>query len=402
MRTFFHGWAAALVVGSLTLAAGADPQTDELKAKMVKAYKDLPTYQAATHFERKQQVGRWTMTQSTDYRIALDRSDGKLMVDNPNILLVSDGNKLRVKSDQVPGRHLELDAPKPLNYDNLNKAVPFVNRPPMADLMLALAEDPVAALSEGKQAEIKALPPESGDAQKRPRLQVSWAEGKITLWLDPASSLVTFATLESRGDAAPAPGEEPEPPSQVSYQINIQKSGQPLDAATFAFDTTGSTAIDSVQDYIGGGGERSALEGKAAPALELKALDGSDYKLADEKAQVVVLDFWATWCPPCRKGLPEIQKVADWAKAQNKPVAFYAINVRETSAQVKEFWTKAQLTMPVLLDAESKVADAYGVEALPMTVIINKGKVVHVITGLAPNEEELLKGHIEELLKAEK
>lgn len=134
------------------------------------------------------------------------------------------------------------------------------------------------------------------------------------------------------------------------------------------------------------------LDGKAAPDFTLPRLDGTSANLSSHLGkEVVVLDFWASWCPPCRKGLPVLDSLAKSLKGQ--PVAIYAINIRESKALVTEFARLEKLTLPILLDDTGLVADDYGVTTIPQTVIIDRSGQVHkVLVGLSMwgAEESLL------------
>jgi len=119
-----------------------------------------------------------------------------------------------------------------------------------------------------------------------------------------------------------------------------------------------------------------------APDTTLNVLDGATVKLSDHIGkQVVVLDFWASWCGPCRRGLPIIQKAAD--QFADADVVFYAINLREDEDTIKKFFGEAGLTLPVVMD-DGTLGDAFGVSGIPHTVIIGKdGTIQTVHTGFS-------------------
>lgn len=125
------------------------------------------------------------------------------------------------------------------------------------------------------------------------------------------------------------------------------------------------------------------LMGKMAPDFELSRIDGRQVSLADHRGKdVVVLDFWASWCPPCREGLPILNELA--REHAGKPVAFYAVNIREGNELVAEFAKTNKLTLPILLDSIGIVSDDYQVDGIPQTVVIDRaGKIQTVHTGLA-------------------
>ena len=138
-------------------------------------------------------------------------------------------------------------------------------------------------------------------------------------------------------------------------------------------------------------------EGQEAPAIQLKSVDGEEFDLAKQEAKVVVLDFWATWCPPCREGLPKLQSAADKLKADGVDVAVYTVNLRESAEKVKAFWEAKNLTLPVLMDTRGAVAQAYDIEGIPTTVILKGGKIAKVHVGLSPNMEQQIIDEVKQL-----
>jgi thiol-disulfide isomerase/thioredoxin len=140
------------------------------------------------------------------------------------------------------------------------------------------------------------------------------------------------------------------------------------------------------------------LLGKKAPSLKLDLLQGGILDLAQHQGtDVVVLDFFATWCPPCRKGLPILARVAESYKG--KGVAVYAVNMGEDPDTVKAFVAKTSLTLPVAMDARHEGAVGYEVSTIPQTVIVGKdGVVQEVHIGLGMGMERSLHKSLDTLL----
>jgi len=153
-----------------------------------------------------------------------------------------------------------------------------------------------------------------------------------------------------------------------------------------AADASAGAAAQSLTGVAAG-----SLEGKAAPAFKLPGLDGKTVSLAGLKGQVVVIDFWATWCGPCKVSLPHLDKMYQAQKADG--VSVFAIDEQEDVGDVKQFVAETKLGVPVLLDRDAKVGEAYGVEGIPQTVVIGKdGLVKKVFVGFGPGTaEEILK-----------
>ena len=142
---------------------------------------------------------------------------------------------------------------------------------------------------------------------------------------------------------------------------------------------------DAAAQAGGAEGEAGALEGKAAPDFKLKGMDGKEVALSALKGKVVVLDMWATWCPPCRASLPHLDKL--YQSVKDKGVNVYAVNLQEEQEDVEKFVTSTKLTVPVLLDKDGAVAQAYKASAIPQTVVIGKdGKVAKVFVGFGGEE----------------
>ena len=132
----------------------------------------------------------------------------------------------------------------------------------------------------------------------------------------------------------------------------------------------------------------SELVGKPAPPFTLKGVKGSTVSLASYKGRVVLLDFWATWCGPCRIEMPRVEKLYRELKA--KGLVAFGVNYAEDPATVRGFLTKNPYTIPILLDPKGEVGQRYQAEGIPTLVVIGKdGKVSSYFTGV--REEEVLR-----------
>ncbi|HEX4054285.1 MAG TPA: TlpA disulfide reductase family protein [Tepidisphaeraceae bacterium] len=128
--------------------------------------------------------------------------------------------------------------------------------------------------------------------------------------------------------------------------------------------------------------DASPLVGKAAPALSLATLDGKNVNLADQKGNVVLLDFWATWCPPCRMSLPHIQKISANKDLAAKGLMVWTVNDRETPDVIEKFQKDNSYTFTVLFDSNGSAGQSYLVQAIPTTVVVGRdGMVKNVFVG---------------------
>lgn len=144
------------------------------------------------------------------------------------------------------------------------------------------------------------------------------------------------------------------------------------------------------------------LEGKDAPAIQaLSLLNGETMSLAEHRGEhIVILDFWATWCPPCRDAMPALQTIA--ADYHGKGVRLYAVNVGEMPNQITPFLREYDLDLTVALDSDGRISDSYQVEGIPQTVVIGKeGRIQAVHVGYFPGMEGRLRKELDALLRGE-
>lgn len=141
------------------------------------------------------------------------------------------------------------------------------------------------------------------------------------------------------------------------------------------------------------------LTGKPAPAINLSMLGEGTLDLAAHQGKnIVILDFWASWCGPCRMGLPVVAEVAQQFKDKN--VVFYAVNIGEPAEVAKGFLDQIGLNFPVALDLNREAQQKYHANSIPKMVIIAKDGTVHEVhEGLAPTFKEDLIETLTELTK---
>ena len=115
--------------------------------------------------------------------------------------------------------------------------------------------------------------------------------------------------------------------------------------------------------------ELQPWKGGATPPLVLKDLDGREHRLADYKGKIVVVNFWATWCDPCREEMPSFNRLK--ARFGDAPLAILAVNLAEGEARIGEFTKKVPLDFPVLLDRDGSVSRAWRARLLPYTFVLD-------------------------------
>jgi peroxiredoxin len=117
-----------------------------------------------------------------------------------------------------------------------------------------------------------------------------------------------------------------------------------------------------------------------APSFSLEDIDGKLHKLEDYRGHVVVVNFWATWCPPCRREMPSMEQASH--KLKEHQIAMLAINVGEDVDTIFRFTADYPVTFPLLLDRDSSVIQKWPVRGLPTTFVVDKqGNIVYRVIG---------------------
>ena len=126
--------------------------------------------------------------------------------------------------------------------------------------------------------------------------------------------------------------------------------------------------------------------GYKAPSFKLKGIDGKDYSLEQIKGKPVVVNFWTSWCPPCKKEAPELVKLYNQHRSK---LEVYAVNLtsQDSLGDAQAFVNEYGFSFPVLLDQEGMVGQRYQLQGIPTTVFINKeGLIVDRVVGYSGQE----------------
>lgn len=118
-----------------------------------------------------------------------------------------------------------------------------------------------------------------------------------------------------------------------------------------------------------------SLIDQPAPNFELTGLDGERYRLSNYRGRVVFLNFWATWCEPCRRELPALQQFV--AEQGESGAVVLALNMAETPEAIKAYFEENKISgLTILLDTNLEVKDAFAINVFPTTYVVDKGGVV--------------------------
>jgi thiol-disulfide isomerase/thioredoxin len=136
----------------------------------------------------------------------------------------------------------------------------------------------------------------------------------------------------------------------------------------------------------------------AAPDFTLKSATGENVRLAEQHGQVVMLNFWASWCGPCRQEMPLLDGIAK--KYGKMGFVLYGINVEQDNSDAKKMLKELGVSFTILFDPESKLSGLYNVDAMPTSVMIDKkGNIRYVDRGYKTGDENKYREQIMELIR---
>ena len=251
--------------------------------------------------------------------------------------------------------------------------------------------------------------------------KTSW----VKIWVDAETGLLRRIESVPAPDGAPAEETEKDEPDvaralrdvKIVFAVLEQQVNEPIPDEAFAFVPPEGATEDVVtpeeeqaeeiaetdrEIQKAAGLDRFELSGQAAPDFELPLLAGGTFKLSEQKGKVVVIDFWATWCGPCVRALPEMKKLAE-AYAENPDVVVVGFSTDEEKNrdQVEKLVAKNKLAYPIGLGpADAK--DAFKVGGIPCIVVVGQDGVVQGRrVGFSPKLEKDLKRAVDALLAGE-
>jgi len=307
--------------------------------------------------------------------------------------MISDGEHLYTSMSLGPGQHFYSASAAPSSIGSLLDHPDFGLMPAggldMFVILPFLAGTVDESLLEGvTQVEHVGMADDAG--VRCHRLRLTEPEGVSELWFH------ADGPPHLRKLVIPGPDGE-----TISFAWND------ADPPASLFDFTpplGAREVSSIWDIDFGEGDEAEphpLIGMPAPSFALPLHGGAGRRL-DLAAgdEVVVLDFWASWCAPCMRSLPIVARVA--GEFEGRGVAFYTVNIQDTDETISRIREKRSFDFPIAMDRDGAAAAAFGADAIPLTVVIRRdGIVVAAHVGAVPNLEATLRRDIEAALATE-
>ncbi|MCX7765356.1 MAG: redoxin domain-containing protein [Candidatus Sumerlaeia bacterium] len=364
--------------------------TDTLLNKMIGAYKDLKSFYGEGLITIKMTAEGATQSMDIPTSIALERPNKfRVSFNHPQMgfEIITDGNNLYSYLSGL-AQYRKLPAPATIAEIDLGKVI-APGAQSSGVLGLILSPEPKKYLLEGT-INTSLLSPVELEGKQCYNLQLN-QQGKVktNMFIDQKTFLIRQINVNMtealKEEMAQDKSLTRKPPADLEYtfteKYNLLKINESLPPEVFKFiEPKGAKEVAMFSPSVEA--EETNLSGKMAPDFTLTALDGTKYTLSAQKGKVVLLDFWATWCSPCVKLLPDIQKL--YKEYKDKGLVVWGINSESDESRVKKMMEKAGITYPTLKDPDSNVAGLYNVRAIPRTIVIDKsGKIVKDSAGFS-------------------
>ncbi len=191
------------------------------------------------------------------------------------------------------------------------------------------------------------------------------SEGVMTFWIDKKLGIDLQMSLAMQMQMGA---------QKIEMRQKVVKKGlkidQPVDESLFTFTPPPGAKEVKELKLFGAMTSKPDLAGKPALAFEVKSIGGETFSLAALKGKTVLLDFWATWCGPCRKSMPVLEKIS--REFKNSNLLVLGVNTGEDREVVEQYLKKTPLEYPAVLSGESGILESYGVTAYPTFILIGR------------------------------
>lgn len=356
-----------------------DPKLADYYTRQVAFLKDADSYSVEVRLDWKTQGAGDETSGVNLYRFAY-RKPGRFRIEirpggegadaptEPSLLVVSDGETV---TTYYPERKLVAERPlidlKDALADNAIVAMSLDG-----SLLDTLLRSDLVEIVRSHANQSRHEGQEAVDGKTLDRFSLRWRADDEQLWFGPAEEPLPRKLVRTVKVAVPG-----KPPFQLVTTATLTwKLGAELPDSTFRFDRPDDAR--KVPDIYAAlvRGTAADLIGQKAPDLDLPRAGGPQrVALAGHRGkEIVVLDFWASWCAPCLESMPQMARIAE--AYRDKGVVFYTVNVGEDEADVTRFLKSGKMALPVGLDPHGDAAERFGITAIPAVLVVGKDGTV--------------------------
>jgi thiol-disulfide isomerase/thioredoxin len=372
---------------------------------MAEAYRSAKSYSDKGLVRIMAEAGDQKIDHVADFSVAFKRPN-KLRMEVYEVKLVIDGKKMYAAIEDLPGQVLEKDAPAELTMkavycDPILTAAASNGFAGALPQVLLLLDDKAVDVLLRDAEEPKLVEPGTIEGRECFRVQIRLLDGLAVFWIDKETLVLRrmlLPTDDLRRQMEKKSNSQLESLSLVADFPGAQLNG-PVDSLAFRFEAPEGAEI--VSYFIPPHPEQ--LLGKKTPEFTFFDLDGKPVTAQSLAGKIAVLDFWATSCAPCKASLPELQKVYEKYRDNDK-VAFLAVSLDEPQVEnttIADFWRELKLDIPVYRDPEESAVN-FNFSGIPSSFIIDaKGIVQDYEAGVDPGLAQVLPEKIDKLLAGE-
>jgi len=391
-------------------AAKPDLTARQLLEQVQATYRDARTYQDAGQLRFRLALGDQPVDETVNFSVAFERPN-KLRAHVYQATIVADGNQIfaSVAEPELQGQVLETPAPADLTMQSLlaDEILLGVLTQGIAggspQLSLLLNEDVIQAFLEDAE-EPRYLTPAEFDSHPCLRVEIPRKDGVLVVWVDRQNHLIRRLDYPVEGLRAEYAKQGQVGELALWGEFPGAQINAPIDSLAFRFETPDDarrvqrlTAIQPPQPP-------SKLLGQNAADFTFRGLDGTPVDRKSLEGKVVVLDIWATWCEPCLESLPNLQKVYEKFR-DNDRVAILAVSIDAPDVEdqkLRDAFANLGLQVPIVRDPDLQLRERFQVDGIPNLLILGPdGKVEDNEIGFNPNLAEDLPQRIEKLLAGE-